>query len=164
MARTTFLAAAAMLLAGCAASRPVVQTAPPAEAEAAAQEPAGKEPDLQLPTADSESRDEFPVGRWCEVRLKDRRTVYAGRIVRAWPEEVVLADGWMRTRSTVPVFGSVPYVSRLFSNTGIGQMQGEKAIRRADIGAIAVHSADETEKILAEEAARRAKPEETASK
>jgi hypothetical protein len=56
--------------------------------------------------------------------------------------------------------GSIPYVNRLFGNTGIGQIQGEQAIRRADIGAIAVHSAEDSEEILAEEAARRARREE----
>jgi hypothetical protein len=146
-----FIAAAAMLLAGCAASRPLVQTTASAEPEAAAQEPA----------ADRETVDEFPVGRWCEVRLKDRRTVYSGTIARASAEEVVLAEGWKRETSPVPVLGSVPYVRWLFEPKGLGPRVGERPIRRDSISAIAVHSTEETEKILAQEAANRAKPAET---
>ena len=143
-----FPAAAAMLLAGCAASRPLVQTATSAEPDAAAQEP----------TADREITEEFPVGRWCEVRLKDRRTVYSGTIARASAEAVVLAEGWKRETSPVPVLGSVPYVRWLFEPKGLGPRLGEQPIRRDNISAIAVHSAEETEKILAEEAASRAEP------
>ena len=84
------------------------------------------------------------VNQSCEIVLKNPKSksteTDAGKIVRFDDARVVLVDATrtLRVEKGIPILGNVPYLGRLFRNTGISieNVPGELTIDRNEIGNI----------------------------
>ncbi len=84
------------------------------------------------------------IDQVCEIVLKNAKSASietdAGKIVRFDNSKVVLADATrtVRVEKSVPILGAIPYLGRMFRNTGIGveKIPGELTINRSEIRSI----------------------------
>ena len=93
------------------------------------------------------SKIEIPndaIDQVCEILLKNSKSARtetdAGKIVRYDDTKVVLVDATrtVRVEKSVPILGAIPYLGRMFRNTGIGveKLPGELTINRSEIRSI----------------------------
>jgi len=147
--RMLLAAGAALWLAGCASSRPVVQ------------KPAGPAPEQPPATTEVLGPDRLaslPAGRFVQVFGRDPRNCTEGTVVSASADELVLTDVIARTVEEVPVLGDLPYrwARRTFANVIITAMDKDLTIRRAKIARINLFDAEEGKQRLAEQRSWRA--------
>lgn len=122
------------------------------------------------PDAKQMSYDDFRTGLQVQVIMVDRRvrktwgsednsrtmTLYAGTVESVEGDTLVLKDVIRmveaRTDSGVPILQSVPYLSRMFRNSGVGRetvrMPENVTMSRKDIGGAFELSASGVEKLL----------------
>ena len=84
------------------------------------------------------------IDQVCEIVLKSSKSAStetdAGKILRFDNSKVVLVDATrtVRVEKSVPILGAIPYLGRMFRNTGIGveKLPGELTINRSEIRSI----------------------------